>query len=405
MPDDTAAVVILGGGVFGFSIAYQLAKEGIRSTVIEMGSIGAKASGRADGMCPDALGNFFYGGTSYTQGGAKPLYVPLGSESYQRFPLLYAELKERTGIDFQLASGPQLKCALSEEEENRLRVMASEALHAGFELEWLEGDDARRMESTLSGEVRRAILNQTAWVEPYRYTLALAQGAENLGASIKYAEATGFRSVKTKVKDVLLSGGKEIAAGSVVIAMGPWSGRAISWLGLELPLTTLRAQTLKLVSPKRPAFQLNFKPVMPTAWPHVYMIISPRADGSMFVGYTEERPEGWDDERIETWIDSPSAEMTNIMIEQAARFVPVLREATLVEQRAAVLGYPPSEGMTIGQVPGWDNVFLAMIGDNGIAVSPAVGRIMTDLIIGGQRAKKAKEEVKSANPAEFIRPL
>ena len=76
-------VVILGGGVFGFSIAYHLAKEGIPSQVIEMDAIGAKASGKADGMIGGAVGMFFYAG------GAMRSMLPLGEESYRRLKQVF----------------------------------------------------------------------------------------------------------------------------------------------------------------------------------------------------------------------------------------------------------------------------------------------------------------------------
>ena len=395
-------VVILGGGVFGFSTAYHLAKEGIRSQIIEMDSIGAKASGKADGMVPDGLGNFFYGGSSYTPGGAKPLFVPLGQESHQRFPQLSRELKEMTGMDIQFATGPKLRCALTDEEEERLTGIAAEARDHGFDAKWISGDEVRSMENTLTEEVRGAVLGYTGYVEPYRYTLALAQGAEKMGAGIKYAQAVGFHCEKDKVISVMLSSGKEVSAGTVVIAMGPWSGLALSWLGLNLPLKSLRAQTMKLVASRRPSHQMSFVPVMPSEWPHVYMICSPRADGSIFAGYTEDRTETWDDTRPDTWTDEPSDEMRQIMLEQTLRFLPILEEAEFVEQRSAVLASPPAEGMVIGPVPGWENVYMATIGDNGIATSAAVGRIMTDLIVGGDRGKKALEEVKTVSPGRFL---
>jgi len=132
------------------------------------------------------------------------------------------------------------------------------------------------------------------------------------------------------------------------------------------------------------------------------MIISSRVDGTLLVGYTEDRTETWDDSRPETWTDLPSEEMKELIIEQALRLVPALENASLVEHRAAVLGYPPVEGMVMGPLPKWENVYMAMIGDNGIAISLAVGRVMTDLIVGGDRAKKAIEEVKSVSPSRFM---
>ena len=87
-------VIILGGGVLGFSIAYHLAKEGIASQVIEMDAIGAKASGKADGMIGSAVGMFFYAGSSYSVGGTKRTMVTFGGESYRRFQQLHLELQE-----------------------------------------------------------------------------------------------------------------------------------------------------------------------------------------------------------------------------------------------------------------------------------------------------------------------
>lgn len=395
-------VVILGGGVFGFSTAYHLAKEGIAAHVIEMDSIGARASGKADGMVPGATGNFFYGGSSYSAGGAKPMFVTLGRESYSRFDRLPLELREVAGVDIQHAVGPYLRCAMSEQEEKTLVNIAAEAGGQGLEARWISGDEARAMESALSPEVRGAVLMECRQVEPYRYTLALAQGAERLGASIRYARAVGFRCLSNRVTSVILSSGREVPAGTVVIAMGPWSGQAVSWLGLRLPVSTVRSQTIKMTAPKRPVCQVAFRPPLAGRCLLASMIVSPRVDGTLLVGYTEDRTETWDDDRPETWEDAPTEEMRDFIIGQAPRLVPLLADAELVEHRAAVLGTPPAGGMVIGSVPGWDNVFIATIGDNGIALSPAVGRIMTDLIVGGERAKKAMDEVEPVSPGRSM---
>ena len=389
-------VVILGGGVLGFSIAYHLAKEGIRSQVIEMDSIGARASGKSDGMIGGAVGMFFY------TGGDMRSMLPFGRESYRWFQQLYLELKEKTGLEIQYAVCSFLHCALSEEEEKAFPLIASEARSEGLDVKWISGDEARSLEHVLTSEVRGALLGECAQVEPYRYTLALAQEAESLGASIKYAQAVGFRCNRNRVTAIKLSTGRDITAGTIVIAMGPWSRQAASWLGIRLPVNTVRAQTLKMVAPKHPKYQLTFTPPAVGEWPRVFMIVSPRVDGTLLVGYTEDITETWDDSRPETWSDSPSAEMRDIIVEHAVRFVPVLENAMLVEQRAAVLGYPPAGRMVMGPVPEWKNVYIAMVGDGGTGLSPVVGRIMTDLIVGGDRARKAIEEVKSISPAKFV---
>lgn len=130
-------VVILGGGVFGFSIAYHLAKEGIACHVVEMDSIAAKASGKGDGMIGGALGMFFYAG------GAMRSLIPFGRESYCRFQQLHLELKEVTGLEIQYAVCPFLHCALSKEEEEALSMIASEARTQGLDVRWISGNEAK----------------------------------------------------------------------------------------------------------------------------------------------------------------------------------------------------------------------------------------------------------------------
>ena len=86
----------------------------------------------------------------------------------------------------------------------------------------------------------------------------------------------------------------------------------------------------------------------------------------------------------------------------AVRFVPILEDAMLVEHRAAVLANPPGDGIVIGPLPKWENVYMVTVGDIGICVNLEVGRIITDLIVGGDRAKRAVEEVESVSPGRFM---
>ena len=396
-------VVILGGGVFGFSIAYHLAQEGIISQVIEMDSIAAKASGRSNGIISNAVGSMFrYAGSTHAKGGAERIFARLAEESFERFQRLHLELKENTGVDIQYTTYPQLRCVLCEDEERILAGIVSEIRQVGFDVRWISADEARKLESTLSPEVRCAVLLDSRQMEPYRYTLALAQGAEKFGSSIRYAQAVGFRHKRNKVTSVVLSNGRAVTTGIVVIAMGPWCLQAASWLGLKLPLNTLRAQTLKMVGPKSPRYLVSYKPLAVQEWPRISMCVLPRLDNTILVGYTEDRTDTWDDNCPETWLDTPTEEMKYLIIEHALRLVPTLEDAKLIEHRAGILGCPPTGGVLIGPVPNWENVYIATVGDGGIAISPAVGRIVTDLIVGGNRGRRAIEEIKTALPLRII---
>ena len=47
---DTAEVIIIGGGVQGASLAFHLARRGVKATVLEKQFVGAGATGRSSGL-------------------------------------------------------------------------------------------------------------------------------------------------------------------------------------------------------------------------------------------------------------------------------------------------------------------------------------------------------------------
>jgi len=103
-------VIVVGAGAIGTSIAYQLAKAGVRVTVVDRGQVGGGATGASAGMIqlnPDR--------TTATA------VATLEAESARLFPALAAELRERTGVDVGFRPAPLLHIALHAEEEPSLR--------------------------------------------------------------------------------------------------------------------------------------------------------------------------------------------------------------------------------------------------------------------------------------------
>lgn len=397
-------VVVLGGGVMGFSIAYNLAKRGVPCQVIEMDSIAAKASGRNEGgvSSPALLAVFF--ATPFSQPFALQPCARIFDETYFGQPQLVKELHELTGIDIEFADTPCLMPAFSEEDEKSIKNLVSVANRKvgeskGYEARWLEVDELRSLYPPVSPEIRGAALAGMWQVEPYRYVLSLAQGAEALGASIKIAEATGFRTRGKRVTSVTLSTGRDVEAEKVVIAMGPWSSKAASWLGVKIPLKAIKAQALKLQSSQQ-------LPLYALAWgeasgngPFIHRTVP----GPILAGYHEDRPETWDDDRPETWDDRPTEEARDWCIEGMLRGIPSLEDAMLIQARCGILGYAPDSLPIFGSLPGWENAFIgAGLGTVGNSLSPGASRLICDLIVGGDQAGKAKERLAALSPSRFL---
>lgn len=376
-----AEVAIIGGGVIGFSIAYHLAKQGISSQIIEMDGIAAKASGKAMGYV-GAAALLTFETDLYPKDSMRPV-LQLGWEASQRIPQLAEELKEESGVDPEYGEIVSVYVAFEEEEERVLKQRMAELSHEGFGLSWVGPDELGGLGLGLSPEVRGAMLEPNdGQVEAYRYVLALAQATERRGGSIKYGEAVGLGQQGQRVTSVKLASGEEVGASAVVIAMGPWSAQAASWLGRDIPLEPVRGSCVRVEVPQ---------PYPPYWSSHGMTVVSPKVDGSVLVGYPEDRGVGLDDD----WV---SEEAMNKMVSDGVNLVPRLNEARLVETRAGILGYTPDSVPILGRLSEWDNVYLAAgLGTFGICLSPAVGRIMAD-IISTDRATQAMEAL---SPARF----
>ena len=179
-----------------------------------------------------------------------------------------------------------------------------------------------------------------------------------------------------------LASGEEVGTSAVVIAMGPWSAEGASWLGMDIPLEPVRGSCVRVEVPER----------YPPYWSgHGMTFVSPKVDGSVLVGYPEDRGVGLEDD----WV---SEEAMNRMVADGVHLVPGLSEARLVETRAGILGYTPDSVPTLGRLSEWDNVYIAAgLGTFGICLSPAVGRIMADIIATDRTART----IEPLSPARF----
>ncbi len=135
-PNASAEVIIIGGGVIGLTIARALAQRGVREVIlIERGQPGAEASWAAAGILApqvevDRQDDFFQ----------------LACASRDLFPEFAASLKEETGVDIELDTTGTLCLGFKPEDEAELRHRYEWQQSDGLAVEWLNGDEARRLE-------------------------------------------------------------------------------------------------------------------------------------------------------------------------------------------------------------------------------------------------------------------
>ena len=377
------AIAIIGAGAIGCSIAYHLAKRGVPSQVIERESIAARASGKSWAVF--AYPPRFLGLEGQPQ--EQLFSMPAGSVSpwleliwlgYHRLSDVALELRETTGIDIGYGELGWVRLALTatQEEAHReaLASLRSQGHHEGY---WMEAPELKALFPDITPQVRGGLVLPYLQVEPYRYTLALAQAAEKLGVQFRQGDVIGFRRQGARTAAAILASGAEVAADVFVLATGPWSGRSTSWLGRELPILINREQCVRMeVSRRLPPYGLTA--------PNGQTIV-PKISGDVILGHA-----GMPD--LQTSLDVPltTEEGKMLLLKDAVELLPSLGEAKLVEQRGDLECWsPPPRRIqpVLGRLPEWDNVYVATrFGTLGMMMSLGTGLVMAELVIGGGRA-------------------
>lgn len=350
-------MVIVGGGIVACLSGYLLGRRGYKVTILEADSLGAHASG------------FAFGGLDPLTGIGMP--EPLLEFSlwcYGRHRSLARELHDASGIDVGFELRDRLHLAFTDEEvrdaKNDIEWMKDVG---GFNVEWVDNSQARAYEPQVSREIAGALLEQSPGaVEPYRFILAAMRAAERYNVEMLQRRAVGLISEGGRCTGVQLENGT-INAGTVVLAMGPWTGQASEWCGVNIPVTPLKGQILRLRTSHDPLkLAVNYS--------HSY--VATKADGLIWAGTTEEES-GFD--------DSVNSDARNRIMEDFLKMIPGMSDAELVQQTACLRPLSGDGLPIVDQVAGWDNLYVATgAGRKGILWSTGMAHTVLDLIADGK---------------------
>jgi len=411
-------VIIVGAGAAGCSVAYHLARRGITSQIIDREGIASRASGKAWGVWSYPPENWSTPGLDVTedmfpiQSDAKFLseraqrreygqrVIDFYWLGYHRLPEAIRELEERGGIDVGYRELPFVRIALSEEVEEMYREFFSAIRSVGYyEGDWLKPDELQAIFPNINPQIKEQIKGGLCLpnfkVEPYKYTLCLAQAAEKMGCTIRSGEVVGFGSKGSRVTSVVLASGTEIEATEVVLAMGPWIGQATSWLGKELPVELQKSQCLRVELPcPFPPYSIGY--ISGTT----EVAIIPEVGNKVILDAVKSSPD------VVTNFDSSLTEESKLLaIEMATNLFPEIENGSVIEHRGDLECWAPGLRLrpVLGRHPEWDNVYLASrFGPSGIMLSLSAGQLMAELIArGGQAPYRVKKLLETLSPAEL----
>ena len=223
-----AEVVVIGGGVIGCSIAYYLAKKGVKVIVVEKREgLCLGASGANQGACPVQL--------------FESPVLELVKESVK----LYKGLSEAIEYDIEYQNTGSLLCSVDEEQYPDMEKHVQRICRSGVNARLIEGNELRELEPTLGKDVIVGVEEQdSGMVNPFKVNYGLAHAAGKLGAEfLLSAEVSKIEINKDKVTSVVTDRG-EIKTNFVVNAAGAWSPAIGAMLGLTIPIRPRRGQII-----------------------------------------------------------------------------------------------------------------------------------------------------------------
>jgi sarcosine oxidase, subunit beta len=356
----SADVVIIGGGVNGASVAFNLERLGVRRVVLlERRHLGAGASGKSGSLVR----------MHYT------------NEAESR--LAWESLKVFRDFDAMVGGD----CGF--EAPGFLQIVDpahADALRANVAMQQGLGIDTRlvsREELTeISPDLRVDDVGAAAYepgsgfADPNATTFAFAAAARRLGATIETdCEALRIVTEGGRVAGVETSRGR-VAAPVVVAVPGAWAGRLLDPLGLDFGLTPYRIQVSIFRWPE--GFTRRHPAVIDStrsAW------IRPEGRAGTLIG-VELGAGHADPDKYDEGVDEAYVALCREAL--ATRF-PAFERSTMRGGWAGMIMMSPDGRPVIDQIPSVPGLFV-MLGDSGTSfkTSPAIGRCLAEWIVKGR---------------------
>ncbi|WP_437187665.1 glycine oxidase ThiO [Planctomicrobium sp. SH668] len=342
-------VVVVGGGVIGLTIAWELAIEGLSVSVLDQSEIGLEASWAGAGMIPP--GDLHHEATHQ-----------LAALSSQRWPVLTAALRSETGID----NGYRRCGAILIDAAGDNEVLASRWRERHLRADVLDATQLQQLNNVIGPAVTSGI-----WVPD----LAQVRNPWHLRALRTACELHGVRFYPNqKVHEWTVEGGRltavntsnsAFAADQFVVAAGAWTPQILPPIPRSFDISPVHGQIVLLRANEK---FFDFVVERGTEY------LVPRNDGRILVGATEEYI-GFEKRNTDDAIQKLRS-FANSMIPALAD-LPVEKYWSGLRPRSD-RGCP-----FIGGVPEHDNLFIAAGHFRaGLSNSPATALVVKQLVLG-----------------------
>lgn len=355
-------VIVIGGGINGVSIAFHLAKQHLKVTLLEKNFIASGPSGLSSAIVRQHYSN--------------PVTIRMAHQSLQ----VWRNFSDAIGGD------PDFTCT-----GFVVGVVPTDldGLKANIELQKAEGVNTRfvpleeiseiepHMDTTGLGGA--AYEPDSGYCDPAAAANGFAKAAIALGVKIcSGVKANGFKIVNDKVVGVETNQGF-LSTGTVVVACGPWTPNLLNTIGVELPIISARVKTVLYRLPD----DLEQHRVWADFANQVYF--RPETGNLMLVGSIS--PEEAKDQVVDpdNFKETVGLDTVADFAEQVVKRVPAMTRSHLANSFASLYDITPDWHPILDAVPGFESLFVcAGSSGHGFKLAPAVGAMMARLVLHGK---------------------
>jgi len=367
-------VIVIGGGVIGTSIAYNLSKRGKKVTLFEKYDHARGASGSSDQLV-------------LMQSKKPGVHLALALESLKMYKNLEEELGEP--IHFRQKGGMIL--IENEQEMEIMKGFVEKQKKTGLDVDIISLDEVNKLQPGISQHIIGATYSpMDGEVDPIALNIAFAKGAKANGTKIMLG---------TEVKDIITEGKKAIGvetskgkfyAPTIINAAGVWAPLLCEKLGIEAPIKPRRGQicitdevdyfidmpilSAKYMMAKHNPDLLKDAPEM-IAKLGIGLALSQSPKGNIMFGATREFV-GYD--------KNVTYEGIGEVIRNAVTYFPQLKDMSIIRTMGGLRPFTP-DGLPL---IGWTKIegFFMAAGHegDGIALAPVTGKVVADLIMDGK---------------------
>ncbi len=354
---ETANIVIIGGGVMGVSTAYHLAARGVRDIVLleKEDFYGTGATGRCAG------------GVRYQFSTA--INIRLSLES---LPML-ERFEEEIGYPVDYRQCGYL-FVLTRPEDVRLFERNVALQHQlGVMTEWLDGDEIRRrlplmrFEDALGG----TFYPKDGLVDPNGVVQGYLKAAQRLGVKAYSGRPViGINSKGGRIQGVETPAGS-LACETIINAAGPWAGEIGRMVDVSIPISPIRRQWLTTTP----------LPEIPADFPFVIdfaqSLYFHRESNGLLSGMSnpDEAP-GFHQYPDLDW------ELTHMTA--ATERMPLLEKAGVTGRVAGLYEVTPDAHPIFGATPVEGFYVVAGFSGHGFMHGPIAGKLMAEILLDGQ---------------------